>query len=91
MGVIATRASRHRGARHPGGEEAAQGGASVLSQVLFQAHAEECNYTPHPPSTLPIKDKDVTGEGAATQQPATRHVQLPSTGAASFAADKYFC
>lgn len=78
MGVVATRASRHRGGppprRRDGGEEAARGTASVLFQVLFfprrGADAEECNYTPPP-----IRDKDVTGEGAATQQPATSHVQ----------------
>lgn len=69
MGVVATRASRHPGARHPGGETEERRLLREPHPSSFRcfsrhaADAEECNYTP------PIRDKDVTREGAATQQP----------------------
>lgn len=77
MGVVATRASRHRGAHHPGGgggEEAAEGAASVLFQVLFQADAEECNYTPH----LQLKIKMSLGRELQHNSPATSRVHGPT-------------
>lgn len=74
--------------RRDGGAEAAQRAASVLFQVLFQAPQMQRSVITPPP----IRDKDVTGEGAATQQPATSHVHgaIHPRAPSKISADKYF-
>lgn len=68
-----------RSLKREGGREdvAAEGGASSSFRCFFKAHrdADECNYAP-------IKDKDVTREGATTQQLTMRQAR-EGEGAAS--------
>lgn len=84
VGLLATRASESCGAPDPGGERgggedvAAEGGASSLSQVFSKRAtkpASESNYSP-------IKDKDVTREGDATQR---RTIEWAKEGAGAVA------
>lgn len=76
MGLLATRASKLCGASDPGGEREAERMRLLrevhpLSQVFSKRttiQRSESNYSP-------IKDKDVTWEGAAAQQLSFRRAE----------------